>query len=167
MRYTTSGPIVESGVTRERINIYSTTLSSCGCPAYTYHRGDCKHIKAAKHGCDCPETLWFVEPSQGRSHLCAEALCECSAILRQALLNDGWVEIPDGILPRTLCFICEFEILPHTTAEDLPSLRYCHNGKHWLLPRCSYCETEVIALDAGGSPVCASCADGALLLVAV
>ena len=76
MRYNIAGPVVESGVTAERIKLYGTTPDRCRCPANNYGDGNCKHMQAIQIGCGCPETVWFVEPEKGRLYLCAEVRCE-------------------------------------------------------------------------------------------
>lgn len=168
MRFNKPCPNMESDVTRERIAHYSTTQTSCQCMANRFNRGDCKHIAAVRHGCGCPETVWLVEPNQGRRSLCAEPRCEYGAILRQALMNEGWVEIPDGILPRSLCFVCEVEIAPRVPDEVGISLRYCHGGEHWILPSCSHCvDNEAVSLNTMGAPVCEKCSEGLPLPLAV
>ena len=167
MRYNIAGPQVDGDVTHQRIELYRTTRRACECPAKTYQEGECKHMLAVKHGCGCPQTLWMVEPSQGRLRVCVEDRCEYGAILRQALENEGWIEIPDGILPRELCFICEAELLPGAASADLPALRYCHKGHHWMLPGCSRCAGFAAVSDLNGNLVCDVCAGHELLSVAI
>ena len=154
MRYDISGPAVESDVTHERIGFYGTTLYSCQCPANLYRAGRCKHIAEANHGCGCPETLWMAHPVKGRVVICAEIKCEYGRIRRQALLNDGWDEVPLRAAPRMLCWVCQYEVLPNVGADDMPALRVCYKGEHWIIAVCAECGAEAIRENDDGAAVC-------------
>ena len=132
MQYNIAGPTVDSDVDQDRIRRYYTTRSSCGCPANYFGKGVCKHLEAVKHGCPCPVTLWFAHQEYGRQLVCAETRCEYGAIYRQALYNEGWVDLRDGAMPRMLCHVCNAEVLPNQKDERGVSLRYCYNGEHWI-----------------------------------
>lgn len=152
MRYTTPGPVVESGVTHERIATYVTTRQACQCPANYYQPGICKHIAAARHGCGCPESLWMTKKG-AHELICAEDRCEYSKILRQAMLNEGWTELPES-LAYSLCFICKAEILPRAESEQ-DKLRYCYKGEHWVMPVCVKCGETATGANTEGEAICA------------
>lgn len=159
MRYNLSGPRVLSGVTADRIDQYSTTTDSCECPARRYSTGqDCKHIKAVKQDCSCPITLWMVHPDKGRVLLCAEDFCEVGLIRRKALLNEGWIGLPPGLMPLKLCAVCEMELSSRVDESALPEVRYCYDGEHFILPACSACEIrESRMVNADGEALCEEC----------
>ena len=165
MKYAYAGPEVESGVTHERLALYRTTETACKCPANTCKPGPCKYIKAARHGCSCPETLRLVRPDRGAVLVCAEDRCEYGRIRVQALLNDGWTEVPEGASYK-VCFVCEMEIVPNVTPAAT-RMRYCYKGEHWLQFVCGICGELAAGIDEEDAPACNAHFQPAELPVAV
>lgn len=164
MKYTTAGPEVIGDVTRDRIALYRTTASACECPANTFQPGPCKHIMAVNQGCSCPESLLMRSAHGKVTRICAEERCEQSAILRQAMLNDGATEVPEGPEYK-ICGVCELELLPRATPDEV-LMRYCYYGDHWLKFICVACGDLATGLDPEGIAACASHETGTRELVA-
>ena len=156
MRFTTTGTSNEYGVTVDKVVLYSTTLTTCQCPANRYHPKDCKHLKSVNAQCACPESVWYVHELDGLVNLCAEALCETSSLKRQALENDGWVKVLEGLLPRKLCFVCEVELMAHLPSLDA-SMLYCYDGEHRKPQQCRECGEDLIKSDLLGNAHCITC----------
>ncbi len=165
MKYGLPGPEVISGVSRERILLYNTTMNTCGCASNTFNPGPCKHIKAARHGCSCPESLMLSRTDRGIQLVCAEACCEYGRLRRQALLNDGWREVAEGPSYK-VCFVCETEILPNVSPAE-SRMRYCYKGDHWLRFICSTCGDLADGIGNDGEPSCNAHLQSAQLPIAV
>jgi hypothetical protein len=153
MYFNTRGTNSEYGVTVDKIVEYSTTPTSCQCPASRFQTDDCKHIKSVTAQCSCPESVFYVHENEGLKNLCAEPHCETGALKRRALENSDWVKVLDGLLPRALCVVCEVELMELQPSLDY-SLLYCYDGEHRKMQPCAECNAEMTALGPCTNPFC-------------